>query len=550
MSPRSILHARPRSLRLPTLAALGLIAVVVGSMFATMVVTTRSLDATSKIARRATQTTQGALQLERLVIDLTTGLRGYMLTGDHTYLEPYEAGRRKIPAQMAELHRVSPPSLRPRVNRIETDLNSYIVDYAEPIIRGDQDASVLALTAEGKRRLDGLRAQFVELSRAQQQSAAERRARSQGLRGRMLVLSAGGAVLSAVLLVLLALAIHHFVIVPVRRVALAARRLSHGHLDTRVPALGVGEIGQLGASFNAMAAALSAREEDLRVQTDRLQGILDHTTTTISVKDRDGRYMLVNEQWRRGMGQVGVDVEGRTDEDLFPADIAAGIRVTDVEILRTGKVAEFERDAATAGRVFHIVKFPLKAADGTVYATGTMGTDVSERKRALGEAVEASRAKSEFLANMSHEIRTPLNGVIGMTELLLDTDARRPSSASTPRRPPASGEALLDVINDILDFSKIEAGKLELDGADFDLRERGRGHVRAARRRGRTARASSSTALDRPGRARRSCAATAAGCGRCSSNLVGNAVKFTERGEVVVRVDAPATATDCGSAST
>ena len=107
------------------------------------------------------------------------------------------------------------------------------------------------------------------------------------------------------------------------------------------------------------------------------------------------------------MGQEDADVIGRTDDELFPADIAAAIRVTDLEILRSGEPGEFERDAATGGRAFQLVKFPLKAPDGTVYATGTMGTDVSDRRRALADAVEASRAKSEFLANMSHEIRTP-----------------------------------------------------------------------------------------------------------------------------------------------
>ena len=219
-----------------------------------------------------------------------------------------------------------------------------------------------------------------------------------------------------------------------------------------------------------MASSLATRDEDLRVQSDRLHGILDHTTTTISVKDRDGRYLLVNERWREAMGQVDADVIGRTDDELFPADIAAAIRVTDLEILRTGEAAEYERDAATNGRAFQLVKFPLTAEDGSVYATGTMGTDVSERRRALAEAVDASRSKSEFLANMSHEIRTPLNGVIGMTELLLATDLA-PQQREYAQTAANSGEALLDVINDILDFSKIEAGKLELDHHDFDLRE-------------------------------------------------------------------------------
>ena len=264
---------------------------------------------------------------------------------------------------------------------------------------------------------------------------------------------------------------NRFVLLPVRRVERAADRLADGDLDTRVPATGVGRDRRSSAPRSTRwPPRWSTRKEDLRVQNDRLRGILDHTTTTISVKDRDGRYLLVNDQWRRAMGQVGVDVIGKTDDELFPGDVAAAIRVTDLEILRTGEPAEFERDAATGGRAFHIVKFPLKDADGSVYATGTMGTDVSERRRALAEAVDASRSKSEFLANMSHEIRTPMNGVIGMTELLLatDLDAQQREYAQTAAN---SSEALLGVINDILDFSKIEAGKLELDHLDFDLRE-------------------------------------------------------------------------------
>ena len=91
-----------------------------------------------------------------------------------------------------------------------------------------------------------------------------------------------------------------------------------------------------------------------------------------------------------------------------------------------------------------------------------------------GEAEAASRAKSEFLANMSHEIRTPMNGIIGMTELVLDTRARRPSSASTCDMVRDSADALLTVINDILDFSKIEAGKLELEPIDVQPARRAR----------------------------------------------------------------------------
>ena len=442
---------------------------------------------------------QTALELERIVVDTELGDRSYAQS------------RPEIEKRLAMLDRQSSPELQDRVDTLALHLRQL----------------------KGPQRIAVVRTEFAALSHAQQQIIQSRRAASQALRTRMVVLAATGAVLSVALLVLLAFCLHRFVLLPVRRVAGAAEQLAHGRLDTRVPATGLGEIGQLGESFNTMAVALAARDEALRVQTDRLQGILDHTTTTISVKDRDGRYLLVNEQWRAAMGQVDVDVLGRTDDELFPADIAAAIRVTDVEILRTGRVGEFERDAATGGRLFHIVKFPLKAADGSVYATGTMGTDVTERQRALAEAVEASRSKSEFLANMSHEIRTPMNGVIGMTELLLASDLS-PQQREYAMTAANSSEALLDVINDILDFSKIEAGKLELDRHDFDLREAVEDtcEMLAPQAHGKNLELMAWIDEDVPslvsgdrGRLR-----------QVLTNLIANAIKFTEAGEVAVRV--------------
>jgi len=208
----------------------------------------------------------------------------------------------------------------------------------------------------------------------------------------------------------------------------------------------------------------------------RLQAILDHTEAVIYAKDLDGRYILVNRRWERLFGTTQAEMKGRTDHDKFPKDVADAFAARDRAVLASGP-AQFDESIGHPDGVHTYVstKFPLLDASGRAVAVCGISTDITDRKRAEVDlqrakdaAESATRAKTEFLANMSHELRTPMNAVIGMTALLLETplDSEQREYADTIRR---SGEALLTVISDILDFSRIESGKLVIEETEFSL---------------------------------------------------------------------------------
>jgi PAS domain S-box-containing protein len=277
-----------------------------------------------------------------------------------------------------------------------------------------------------------------------------------------------------------------------------------------------------------------------------LNVLMDSIPDRIYFKDLESRFIRVNKavaDWHR---QRGVhQVLGMTDFDLFTEEHARQAFADEQAIIQTGRplVEKEEKETWLDGRVTWVstTKMPLRDARGQIIGTFGITRDITEKKRAeeeLRQAKEAAdvanRAKSEFLAAMSHEIRTPMNGILGMTELTLETEL-----ASEQREyltlVKQSADALLDIINDILDFSKIEAGKLELDHQPFPLRDSLGDTLSALALRAHQKGLELACHIDPAvpdllvgdlGRLR-----------QVLVNLVGNAIKFTETGEVVVEVE-------------
>ncbi|WP_245420280.1 MULTISPECIES: response regulator [unclassified Mesorhizobium] len=220
-----------------------------------------------------------------------------------------------------------------------------------------------------------------------------------------------------------------------------------------------------------------ALKESMR-ENEVFRSLIDNVPVSIYAKRSDLRQFYVNQGWCDLTGFSKDEAIGRTDVEIFGPDGEAFV-ASDLAVLRTGETQETEETVTLPdGSVRHQFarKGAMIASDGSLYLIGST-TDITELKQREAElsearqrAVLADRAKSEFLANMSHEIRTPMNGVLGMAELLAKSELD-PKQKTFTDIIVKSGNALLTIINDILDFSKIDAGQLVLDPAPFNLAE-------------------------------------------------------------------------------
>jgi two-component system sensor histidine kinase/response regulator len=300
------------------------------------------------------------------------------------------------------------------------------------------------------------------------------------------------------------------------------------------------------AIYEKMYAELQrsvAQQERAEGQIRLQSAALESAANAIVITDAHGTIQWVNPAFVKLTGYALKEVVGGNprllksgkQDETFYRNLWRTILSGEVW---TGEIANRRKDGQLYTEEMTIA--PVRSEAGEITNFVAIKQDVTHRKlaeaelaKAKVEAEAANRAKSEFLANMSHEIRTPMNGIIGMTDLLLETQLD-PEQADYLQMVKESADALLTLLNDILDFSKMEAGKLELDNLDFDLRKSLGGAVKTlaiqAQKKGLEfifdVRPEVPIAVfGDPARIR-----------QVLVNLLGNAIKFTEMGDIEVRV--------------
>ncbi len=287
-------------------------------------------------------------------------------------------------------------------------------------------------------------------------------------------------------------------------------------------------------------------EEALATERNLLRTLMDHLPDYIYVKNRQGQFITVNAAQRRLLGAASLEtVINKTDFDFLPTARAQELAATEAHVLESGQpilnqIEILAQDAAAQPLWVMTTKLPLHDSAGRVVGLINISRNItslkdveSELRQAKEEAEAATLAKSEFLANMSHEIRTPINAVVGMTSLLLDMQltAEQRDFVETIR---TGGDNLLNVINDILDFSKIESDKLEVEAQPFSIAEciESAFDLFGAK----TAETGLELAYVIDEQVPPTIVSDATRLRQILVNLVGNAMKFTQQGEVVVSV--------------
>jgi signal transduction histidine kinase len=461
--------------------ASGLLALIVAAAFVLVFFAITNLRETTDLRRRTREAQDAADVLATLVINLETGLRGFVITGAERFLQPWNHARSAFPKQAATLERLvaDDPGQLSRVRRIVQAATSYIEEYSLPLIdavrRNDPSARSVARTQEGKRRIDALRSEFDAFEAAERAVLAPREANDAAAANRALVAAGVGVVGSILLILLFSGYLTREIVRPVRRVALMAGRLAGGDLGTRMPENSAGEIGTLERSFNTMAMSLEESRDDLARLADEQAALRRVATLVAKEASPNDVFAAVAEEVGRAL-QVDLAhiVQYMPDEtviivaswsghgDTLPVGTRWGLEGRNIAalVLRTQRPARIDDYADASGNI--------AANFREVGVRSSVGSPIVVNRRLWGAMIASSRQPEPLsLGSESH--------ISAFTELvgtaISNAQARAELAASRARIVAASDETRRSIERDLHDGTqqRLVSLGLELRAAELGV---------------------------------------------------------------------------------
>lgn len=447
--------------------------------FALVVHSFRAVRHFTRSEQRAEQTVVAGIRVEKLVLDLETGSRGYVITHDPSFLEPWRRAQQELPGESRLLMSLSPGAWADRLDRA---WRAYLENWSKPLVqlaaKAPGRARVRIGTMQGKRRVDAIRGlvdpqlrQMAELASRDRQrvSAAERRGVEVGVSG------------IVVAILLFAGIVGYFLraaVAPVRRIAAATEDVAAGKLGVEVPEGGAGEVGQLASAFNEMSRSLAGHQRELAEQNvdlerlaNVLRAVLNSTVDGILLSDAEGNVQLANRPVITLTRDLGMSFDGPVVDRLLSveqrmADPEAYRRAMERLRANPDEPTFDEFEDTVSGRVFQGFTAPVRDDRGGFLGRIWTLRDVTQER-------ELDRLKDDFVATVSHELRTPLTSMMGFLEMIREgeagelTDEQQRFLAIVYR----SSERLQRLVGDLLFVARLDANGLQLQFGPVDLDE-------------------------------------------------------------------------------
>jgi signal transduction histidine kinase len=429
---------------LRVLGACALLAITEGVLLVVLLRAVILERESAQLARHSQEVLTSSSRLERLLVDVETGGRGFQLTGDEHFLEPWNTARAAIPAESTNLQRLSDtPEQKNQSRRITQGIESYIAQYSVPLVdavrRNDPGARSVAAIEEGRRRVDTIRADFEHLDLTERGVAVARDEQAAATAGQAQVTVAVGVAGSVLLILLFAGYMTRAVIRPVRRAAAMADRLAGGELATRIPETGAAEIRTLERSFNKMGRSLEQNRDELTQFADEQTALRRVATLVAHAEPPPAVFTAVTEEAGRVLGADGTrllryEADGTATAvaswGAAGSEVVVGARVTlnaggvAYQVLRTDEPVRIEDVAeALGGDVRSAVGVPI-LVEGALW--GVMKA-LSTRDEPLPEDTE------NRFANFTDLIATAIANVQARADLAASR-ARVVAAADETRR--------------------------------------------------------------------------------------------------------------------